>query len=125
MGLYHPCADPEQVSDMIFWLLISIYSSTKVSELKSTIRGCLFRHVLTPYPELTSERPIALVGWSASLEMSHFNISLAKYFMKVFAKTGPERTFRDGQYRHLLTERALYVTNVIDETICPLDDVEN
>lgn len=75
--------------------------------------------MLTPYPELTPERPIALVGWSASLEMSHFNVSLAKYFMRVYAKTGPEHTPQDGQYRHLLTERARFVKKVFDESICP------
>lgn len=90
-----------------------------MSALKDTIRDCLYRHVLTSYPELTPERPIALVGWSASLEMSHFNISLAKYFMQVVAKTGPEKTFRDGQYHHLLTQKASIVTSIIDETICP------
>lgn len=97
----------------------------KVSALQKTLRGCLFRHVLTTYPDLTPERPIALVGWSASLEMSHFNISIAKYFIKYFAKTGPERTFRDGQYRHLLIEKARYVTNILDDVICPADPNEN
>jgi Protein of unknown function (DUF3105) len=102
VGLYHPCADHEQVA-----------------LLKKTIKGCLFRHIITPYLNLTQERPIAVVGWSASLEMSFFDFDLVKNFIKFYAKTGPERVFRDGQYHHLLVEKAKYVTNVIDSELCP------
>lgn len=33
--------------------------------------------------------------------------------------SGPERVFRDGQYKHLLVKKAKYVTNVIDSEVCP------
>lgn len=102
VGLYHPCADP-----------------ALVEQLKRIIKGCLFRHVITPYVNLTAERPIAVVGWSATLEMSFLDPNLTMNFIKFYAKTGPERVFRDGQYRHLLVEKAKYVTNVIDSELCP------
>ncbi|CRL04538.1 CLUMA_CG017611, isoform A [Clunio marinus] len=102
IGIYHPCADDDQVS-----------------QLKTLIKRCLFRHVITPFLNLTCDRPIALIGWAASLEMSYFDYDLAKNFIKCFAKTGPERNFRDGQYHHLLIENAKHVTNVIDHEVCP------
>jgi hypothetical protein len=102
IGLYHPCADREQVDQM-----------------RNLIKKCLFRHVITPFLNLTPERPIALVGWSASLEMSHFDVNLSIKFIKQFSKTGPEHVFRDGQYKHLLIDKAQYVTNVIDSELCP------
>lgn len=102
VGLYHPCADPEQVD-----------------QLRRIIKKCLFRHIITPYLNLTQERPIALVGWSASLEMSNFDFDLCKNFIKFYARTGPERVFRDGQYNQLLIDKAQYVTNVIDSELCP------
>lgn len=102
VGLYHPCADPQQVEKM-----------------KGLIKGCLFRHVITPYLNLTQERPLALVGWRASLEMAQFDFNLGKNFIKTYAQTGPEQVFRDGQYHQLLTEKAEYVSNVIDSELCP------
>lgn len=77
------------------------------------------RHVITPYNKLSKDRPFALLGWAASLEFSHYEFELAKNFIKFYAKSGPERTFRNGQYRHLLIEKAQVVTNVIDSTVCP------
>lgn len=75
--------------------------------------------MITPYLKLTREQPFALVGWSASLEMSIFDYNLCVNFIKCFARTGPEHVFRDGQYHQLLTDKAKYVTNVIDEELCP------
>lgn len=103
----------DQVSS---WFISVLF---KVFQLKSIIKRCLFRHVITPYMNLTRERPIALVGWSASLEMSNFDFNLCKNFIQFYARTGPERVFRDGQYNHLLIDKAKYVTNVIDEVVCP------
>lgn len=87
--------------------------------MKNIIKGCLFRHIITPFANLTHERPIAIVGWSASLEMSFVDSELLQRFIMFYAKTGPERVFRDGQYRELIIERAKIITNVIDSTVCP------
>lgn len=79
----------------------------------------MWRHIITPFPTLTKDRPLALVGWQAHLEMSHFDRDLVKNFTKFYARTGPERIFRDGQYKHLLIEHAEIVTNIIDSAVCP------
>lgn len=102
VALYHPCADPEQVE-----------------QLKSVVKRCLYRHVITPYLNLTVERPVALVGWSATLEMPLFDFNMIRNFIKLFALTGPEKVFRDGQYGQLLVEKAEYVTDAMDFQVCP------
>lgn len=62
---------------------------------------------------------MALVGWSATLELASFDFDMIKNFIKLYALTGPEKVFRDGQYGQLLVERAEYVTDVIDSQVCP------
>lgn len=75
--------------------------------------------MITPYTKLTKERPIAIVGWAASLEMASFDFNLTKNFIKFYARTGPERVFRDGQYNRLLIQPATLVSNVLDSDLCP------
>ena len=87
------------------------------------MKKCLWRHIITPFSSLTRERPLALVGWSAHLEMSHFDLDLVVNFTRFYARTGPERVFRDGQYAHLLIEHAQIVTNIIDSHVCPNNNV--
>lgn len=40
-------------------------------------------------------------------------------FIKKYAKTGPEKTSRDGQYNLLLTESAKIISDVDDFELCP------
>lgn len=107
----------KKVSFVSFLISKDIFS--QVEKLKTLVKNCLWRHVITPFPTLTKERPLAIVGWAAHLEMSYFDFDLVKNFIKFYAKTGPERQFRDGQYKHLLIKRAEIVTNVIDSPVCP------
>jgi hypothetical protein len=99
--LYDPCA-----------------SKTEVDKLRGLLKSCLYRHIITPY-RLSKERPLALVAWAASLEMSFFDQATAKEFMKNYAKTGPEKVARQGQYKVMLIEAAKLVTDENDSEICP------
>ncbi len=100
--LYHPCANKEEVF-----------------KLRNLLTNCIYRHVITPYEKLDRDRPLALAGWGATLEMSVFDKDLAKNFIVQYAKTGPEKTYDNGQYRHLLIHPALLVTDVTDTVLCP------
>lgn len=40
-------------------------------------------------------------------------------FIKQHAKTGPEKTSRNGQYKKMLTEPSKIVTDVDDFELCP------
>jgi hypothetical protein len=99
--LYHPCA-----------------IKSEVDKLRSLIKKCLYRHIITPY-NLTKERPLALVAWATSLELSAYDKTTAVEFIKNYAKTGPEKVSRQGQYKQMLIDEAKLVSDADDSVICP------
>ncbi|KAG5672976.1 hypothetical protein PVAND_003061 [Polypedilum vanderplanki] len=101
VALYDPCAN-----------------KSEIYKLKNLLKKCLYRHIITPY-KLSSKRPLALAAWAVSLEMSIFDETLAKEFIKKYAKTGPEKVSRQGQYKKMLIEEAKFVTDENDREICP------
>lgn len=103
VALYHPCANRNEVA-----------------KLKTLVKGCLYRHIITPYENLTSERPFALLAWGTSLEFSVFDRTMATEFIQKYAKNGREKTSKDGQYKHLLSEPAKLISDVDDSKICPI-----
>ncbi|XP_023307778.2 uncharacterized protein LOC111689544 isoform X1 [Lucilia cuprina] len=104
--LYHPCAFAGQID-----------------QLQNTLKGCLYRHIITPSQQLTPQRPLALLAWGKSLQMSVVDDAIAVKFIKDNAKLG----FRQKQQKlklsskmydaGLLTEAHL-VTDEQDEEIC-------
>lgn len=102
VALYHPCANKDQVS-----------------KLKRLVKSCLYRHIITPYNKLSTERPMAVVGWGVSLEFSVFDESTVIEFIRKYAKTGPEKVSRNGQYKLMLTESSKIITDVDDSDLCP------
>lgn len=102
VALYHPCA-----------------SSNFIEKFKHIVKSCLYRHIITPYRELSPERPFALAAWASSLEFSVIDKAMLIDFIRKYAKTAPEKTARDGQYKQLLTEPAKIVTDVDDFSLCP------
>lgn len=100
--LYHPCANKDQVF-----------------KLKTLLTNCLYRHIITPYNRLSQERPLALAGWGATIEMSVVDNNIVTNFIVQYAKTGPEHTYFNGQYRHMLKKPASLVSDVADAIVCP------
>ncbi|XP_044778762.1 uncharacterized protein LOC6736526 isoform X2 [Drosophila simulans] len=106
--LYHPCAFPGQVK-----------------QLQDIVGGCLYRHLVSPSLALSPERPLALLAWSRSLEMSVVDRQLAADFIQKHAKQGPlapeelsrliakRQTYKEG----LLVEAHL-VTTADDYGLC-------
>ncbi|XP_050501798.1 uncharacterized protein LOC114332178 [Diabrotica virgifera virgifera] len=102
--LYHPCANKNEVN-----------------LLKEIVRGCLFKHVITPYNLLSPNRPLALLTWGHRLEMSKISKSLVVRFIRDHAHRGPEDTFKDGQYDFYLTRPAKIVSGFKDSNLCPTE----
>jgi hypothetical protein len=102
VALYHPCANKQQIQ-----------------QLKKLVKNCLYRHIITPYKFLSPERPLALAGWGVSIEFSVFDEDIVKDFIKTYAKTGPEKVSRDGQYKSFLIEAAKIITDIDDFELCP------
>uniref|UniRef100_V5HAJ5 Putative conserved secreted protein n=2 Tax=Ixodes ricinus TaxID=34613 RepID=V5HAJ5_IXORI len=105
--LYHPCTHP-------FY----------VDQLRRIVTGCLRKHVITPYPMLSPERPLALVAWGCRYEMSSVNKKEVVKFIKEKALKGPEAHYaKEGQYSHMLRKKAVPPkgSNLEDSVICPND----
>ncbi|CAG9865428.1 unnamed protein product [Phyllotreta striolata] len=100
--LYHPCAEKNEVN-----------------LLKSIVRNCLYKHVITPYNLLDRKRPLALVTWGHRLEMSRVAGDLVVKFIKEHALKGPESTTKNGQYDLLLVKEAGIVSDLSDSGLCP------
>lgn len=101
--LYHPCANFNQVE-----------------QLKMLVKNCLYRHIITPSSGLlTPERPLALVAWGKSLEMSVVVPEIVIRFIKENALRGPEKTATNGQYEKLLINHADVVSTIDDSVLCP------
>jgi len=103
--LYHPCADYQEVE-----------------KLRQLVRGCIRKHVITPYPQLSAERPLALVAWGCRLEMSAVDAAEVRRFVKAHALHGPEGTYsKQGQYDFKLVRRAEAPpgSDVNDSVLCP------
>jgi len=100
--LYHPCANRGQV---------------KV--LRTLVKNCLYRHIITPYNLLSPERPLALVAWGRRLQMSVVSKIVVVEFIKEAALNGPEHTAKQGQYSHGLLQDAKVVSTQTDDFLCP------
>ncbi|EDV50339.1 uncharacterized protein LOC6546290 [Drosophila erecta] len=106
--LYHPCAFHGQVK-----------------QLQDIVGGCLYRHLVSPSLALSPERPLALLAWSRSLEMSVVDRQLAADFIQKHAKQGPlapeelSRVVAKRQtYKEGLLEEAHLVTTADDYEVC-------
>jgi len=100
--LYHPCALHSQVN-----------------KLKKLVKNCLYRHIITPYEDLLPDRPMAIVAWGNSLEMSVVSMDVVVDFIKKFALQAPEKLPNQGQYSHMLIENATVISDYHDNRLCP------
>ncbi|XP_070558413.1 uncharacterized protein [Ptychodera flava] len=103
VALYHPCTDPAEVET-----------------LRSVVRGCLRRHIISPSKELTEDLPVALVTWTWKVFLPYAYEGDMKDFIKTYALTAPEaHKYSDGQFKKFLKAKAAMVTNERDEVLCP------
>ncbi|EEB19532.1 conserved hypothetical protein [Pediculus humanus corporis] len=102
VALYHPCAD-----------------LMEIKLLKNLVKTCLRRHVISPSVDLTKERPFALLAWGVRFTMSTVYPNSIRQFIKEKALKGPEKLSDDGQFNLNLIEKALIVSNIDDNDLCP------
>ncbi len=103
--LYHPCAH-----------------NLAVKRLKAVVRGCIRKHVITPFTGLTKERPLALVAWGCKMEMSTVDAKKVVQFIRARALKGPEGDVpKQGQFDEGLLELANVVpgSDENDSVLCP------
>ncbi|XP_059829322.1 uncharacterized protein tp53i13 [Hypanus sabinus] len=106
--LYHPCVHPQLKE-----------------ELTLLARACVQKHIITPHLNLSQERPLALVAWGKSLEMSEINLAEAvSWLTKSANQAYNPQVKEDGVYKFLLIQKARPVSDNRDGVICPADQVK-
>ncbi|XP_064476461.1 uncharacterized protein LOC135390620 isoform X2 [Ornithodoros turicata] len=103
--LYHPCTP-----------------KAEVRKLRSLVKKCVWKHIISPYRKLTLGRPLALVAWGISYEMSTVDERDVVRFIRRHALKGPEGTLnRDGQYDYMLLKKSEIPkgSDRDDKNICP------
>ena len=103
--LYHPCTHP-----------------VTVDKLRTLVTGCIRKHIITPFTDLTEERPLALVAWGCVMTMSHVNKREVVGFIRKYALKAPEGTFpKEGKYSHELIKLAKPPkgSDMNDTFLCP------
>ncbi|KAI1292195.1 hypothetical protein HDE_06975 [Halotydeus destructor] len=104
--LYDPCAHP-----------------IMVSKLKTLVKSCIRKHVITPFNDLPPERPLALVTWGCKLLMNKVDTRTVVSFIKETALHGPEGKYaKEGQYSFGLLKKARPPpgSDVQDAKLCPM-----
>ncbi|XP_030831549.1 uncharacterized protein LOC105441222 [Strongylocentrotus purpuratus] len=106
--LYHPCAD-----------------MSEVTRFRRIARGCLRKHIITPYKELTKERPFAVLTYGCKLELPYIVSNRIRDFLREHAGKAPERRVaEDGQFSVQQIHRAKTISNANDCMICPAEPFE-
>jgi len=103
--LYHPCMD-----------------YTEVEKLRSIVKGCLRKHIITPSTLLTEERPLALVAWGCRLLLSAVDEAEVVDFIRVKGLQGPEGFLpKEGQFTQELLSLATPPpgSDNKDSNLCP------
>jgi len=103
--LYHPCTDP-----------------SLVDKLKKIVKGCIRKHIITPYHGLTEKQPLALVAWGCRLLMSTVDFDIVVKFIQEKGLQGPEgHISKEGQYVHELQQLATPPegSTMSDSVLCP------
>lgn len=101
VGLYHPCANKMQVR-----------------KFKSLIQSCLYSHVITPSNLLSPERPLAVLSYGRSLEMSVHEPDFIRNFIRSKNKS-VEIVVQGRRYNKELIKEAKLVTTLEDKNLCP------
>jgi hypothetical protein len=100
--LYHPCVSTEDVDD-----------------LRNLAKGCLWKHIITPYPHLTRDQPLAIVAHGCVYKMKWVDAEESKKWIIEHAlKTDESSVSGDGTYDHDLVTPAAIVSDSLDSNVC-------
>ncbi|XP_045171785.2 uncharacterized protein LOC123533892 isoform X2 [Mercenaria mercenaria] len=109
--LYHPCMREEP----------------ELAALKSLVRDCLGKHVITPYRNIPLHMPYAVLTYKHGLLISAFepkfegDVNLVIEFIKKYALEAPEtHVLKDGQYSAGLVQSATKFSDLKEtkENLC-------
>ncbi|XP_041437164.1 uncharacterized protein LOC121399696 [Xenopus laevis] len=101
--LYHPCVHPKLKKALVHGA-----------------RSCVYKHIITPHMNLSTERPLALVTWGSTLEMSHIDLCEVRNWLTTNMDRTREREMdMDGSYQDLLVRPSSVFFDKHDKKLCP------
>lgn len=103
--LYHPCTH-----------------HSIIEELRALVKGCIRKHIITPYARLSEKEPLALVAWGCRMTMSYIDAPAVIEFIRSKGLKGPEGDYaKQGQYTYALLNAAEPPpgSDVNDKILCP------
>lgn len=87
--LYHPCVSAEARRS-----------------LTGLARSCLSHYILTPHPWLSQHRPLAVVSWGRSLEMSRVTLGVCDWLFAISSNISLTNKSQRAKYNLYLTKPA-------------------
>ncbi|KAL1260817.1 hypothetical protein QQF64_008644 [Cirrhinus molitorella] len=87
--LYHPCVSAEAHRS-----------------LAVLAHSCLSHYILTPHPWLSQHRPLAVVSWGRSVEMSRITLGVCDWLLSISSDISQVSTSQRAKYNLYLTKPA-------------------
>ncbi|KAG2459007.1 P5I13 protein, partial [Polypterus senegalus] len=105
--LYHPCVHPVLKAGLV-----------------ALARSCYCNHIITPYPTLSHERPLALAAWGRTLEMSHIDHKEIGKWIPVRKDQKEElRSNKEKRYKYLLIRKSEMLLDKDGSAPCPFGNL--
>ncbi|XP_043115392.1 tumor protein p53-inducible protein 13 isoform X2 [Puntigrus tetrazona] len=116
-GEYLYCPPQRWLHNLKNGALVFLYHPCVSAEARRSLAGlahsCLSRYILTPHPWLSQHRPLAVVSWGHSLEMSRITLGVCDWLFTISSDINQSNTSQRAKYNLYLTKPA------------PLDKAEN
>ncbi|XP_059370303.1 tumor protein p53-inducible protein 13 isoform X2 [Carassius carassius] len=109
-GEYLYCPPQRWLHNLKIGALVFLYHPCVSAEARRSLAGlarsCLSHYILTPHPWLSQHRPLAVVSWGRSLEMSRITLGVCDWLFAISSDISLTNTSQRAKYNLYLTKPA-------------------
>ncbi|XP_067306707.1 tumor protein p53-inducible protein 13 [Pseudorasbora parva] len=109
-GEYLYCPPQRWLSNLKNGALVFLYHPCVSAEAHRSLavlaHSCLPHYILTPHPWLSQHRPLAVVSWGRSLEMSHITLGVCDWLLTISPNISQGSASQRAKYNLYLTKSA-------------------
>ncbi|XP_051522134.1 uncharacterized protein tp53i13 isoform X2 [Myxocyprinus asiaticus] len=109
-GEYLYCPPQRWLNNLKKGALVLLYHPCVSAEARKSLavlaHSCLPHYILTTYPWLSRHRPLAVVSWGRSLEMSRITLGLCDWLVSISSNINQYSTSQRAKYSLYLTKPA-------------------
>ncbi|XP_073673887.1 uncharacterized protein tp53i13 [Garra rufa] len=109
-GEYLYCPPQRWLHNLRNGALVFLYHPCVSAEARRSLAGlahsCLSHYILTPHPWLSQHRPLAVVSWGRSLEMSRITLGVCDWLLSISSNISQASTNQRAKYNLYLTKPA-------------------